>query len=401
MDGQRFVIVGAGQAGAWVAKTLRQEGFGGQVLLIGEEPHWPYERPPLSKAVLRGDAPADTATLLDGKEAERIGVEAWRGDRVVAIDRAAREVRCSSGRVASFDKLFLTMGGQARTLPDLPASSRLHVLRTRDDAARLGKAFASAKSVLVLGGGWIGLEVAASARAMGLDVVVLEAGPRLCARALPPEVSDFLRGLHERHGVGLRLGQGVAALTADGEAVEARLTSGSVVRADHAVIGIGMTPDASLAAACGLAVEDGILVDASGCTSDPDIYAAGDVARHDNVFAGRSMRLESWANAQNQAVVAARAALGHAARYEDIPWFWSDQYDVNLQIIGCPETAATLTLRGDPAGGAGCWLASDADGRSIGGVSVNAPRDLRIIRKALAAGTRLDPAAWADASRKF
>lgn len=388
--------MGAGQAGAWVAKTLRAEGFAGPVLMIGEEAHWPYERPPLSKAVLRGDAHADSATLLDEAEAARLGIEAWRGDRVVAVDRDARTVQCRSGRVATYDKLFLTMGGQARTLPGVPVGPRVHVLRTRDDAVRIGAAFGSASRVLVLGGGWIGLEVAASARSMGVDVVVVEGGARLCARALPPAVSEYLRGLHVAHGVDVSLGQGVVTLRADADAVEATLADGRVLRADHAVVGIGMAPDASLAEACGLAVADGVLVDASGRTSDLDIFAAGDVARHDNVFAGRSMRLESWANAQNQAVVAARAALGHDALYHEIPWFWSDQYATNLQIVGCPESSAATVLRGDPASGTACWLATDAAGRTVGGVAVNAPRDLRAIRKALQAGASLDPVDWAS-----
>lgn len=393
-----FVIVGAGQAGAWVAKTLRQEGFTGRVLLIGDEPHWPYERPPLSKAVLRGEAHADTATLLDEAEATRLGLEAWRGDRVVAVDRAGRVVRCSSGRAAAFETLFLTMGGQARALPGMAGSSRMHVLRTWDDAARIGAAFATARRVLVLGGGWIGLEVAASARAMGLDVVVVEAGPRLCARAVPAAVSEFLRHLHESHGVKVLLGQ-AATLTDDAGGVQALLADGRTVPADHAVVGVGMAPDTTLAADCGLDVDDGILVDATGRKSDPGIYAAGDIARHPNRFARRSMRLESWANAQNQAITAARAALGHSVRYDEIPWFWSDQYDVNLQIVGCPEAAGATALRGDLASKSACWLASDAAGRSIGGIAVNAPRDLRTIRKALQAGTDLDAADWAGAGR--
>jgi 3-phenylpropionate/trans-cinnamate dioxygenase ferredoxin reductase subunit len=401
-----FVVVGAGQAGAWVARTLRAEGFAGRVVLIGREAHQPYERPPLSKAVLSGAATPDSAVLLTAAQAEGLAIECWLSTEVAALDRAGRRVICADGRALRYDRLFLTTGGRARTLPAWEAAThpRIHLLRTLDDAAGLRAALTdgatadASRTLLVLGGGWIGLEVAATARRLGVAVTVVEAAPRLCARALPPVASDYLRHLHESHGVTIRLGCAVAALDGTAAGVAMALADGTVLVADHAVIGIGMRPDTGLAAAAGLAVADGIAVDAAGRTSDPLIYAAGDAASHPSAFAGTSLRLESWANAQNQAIVAAKAALGHDVRYAEVPWFWSDQYDVNLQILGLPERGVRAVARGAPQAGSGAWLMLGADGRAAGVIAVNAPRDLRGVRRMIADGLTPDPAAWADAA---
>jgi len=387
-----FVIIGAGQAGAWVARTLRAEGFAGRIVLIGAEPHAPYERPPLSKAVLKGEAAADAATLLSPEAARAAAIECWPGVEVAAIDCAARAIRTVDGRALAYDKLFLTTGSRVRQWPGAAASPRLHTLRGRDDAARLRAALRG--HLLVLGGGWIGLEVAATARALGVAVTLIEAAPRLCARSLPAVASAFLARLHERNGVALRLGQSVQALAAHDHAVTAELADGSTITADHALVAIGVVPNVELAQDCGLAVENGILVDHTGRTSDPDIYAAGDVTRHPNRFAGGPVRLESWANAQNQAIVAARAALGLAARYDEIPWFWSDQYGVNLQILGLPAAAARCHPRGAPDEGRGSWLALQEDGSPAGAIAVNAARDLRPLRRLFEDGSAPDIAAW-------
>lgn len=389
---QTFIIIGAGQAGAWVARTLRAEGFAGRIVLIGAEPYYPYERPPLSKAVLKGEAQADSATLLSPAEAQAASIECWLGAEVADIDRAGRTIRTTGGRSLAYDKVFLTTGSRVRLLPGLAASPRIHTLRGRDDAMRLQQALHG--HLLVLGGGWIGLEVAATALALGVAVTLVEAAPRLCARSLPPVASEFLEQLHRKNGVELSLGQNVRALATHDDFVTAELADGRIITADNALIAIGILPNVELAQACGLAVENGILVDHTGRTSDPDIYAAGDVTRHPNAFAGGLVRLESWANAQNQAITAARAALGLAARYDEIPWFWSDQYGVNLQILGLPAAAARCHARGAPAEAKGSWLALHKDGRPAGAIAVNTARHLRPLRGLFEGGAVPDIAAW-------
>ena len=398
-----YVIVGGGQAGAWIARTLRDDGFAGRILIIAAEAHWPYERPPLSKAFLQGTADAASLTLLDETQAATLGIECWRGCTATRIDRDRRRVVCADGRSPGYDKLFLTTGGQARTLPWLHgiASERIHMLRTQADALRLRAALDGGNSLLVVGGGWIGLEVAATARAMGKTVTLVEAASRLCARTVPPIVSDFLRNLHESQGVTIRTGHGVTGLVADGSGVTLILATGEKLRADHALIGIGIAPETTLAASCGLAIEDGILVDRQGRTSDPDIFAAGDVARHPSRFIGGMLRLESWANAQNQAIVAAKASLGGADVYDDVPWLWSDQYATNLQILGVPSDATDAVARGTPEAGSGCWLMRRADGTAAGAVAVNAPRELRALRKLLSEGRTPCPVGWADPNTKL
>jgi 3-phenylpropionate/trans-cinnamate dioxygenase ferredoxin reductase subunit len=389
---QNFVIIGAGQSGAWVARTLRAEGFSGRIVLIGAEPHAPYERPPLSKAVLKGDATLDSATLLSAAEAQAAAIECWLGIEVTAIDRAGRTIQTADGKSLPYDKLFLTTGSRVRPLPGIAPSARIHKLRGHDDAARLHQALHG--HLLVLGGGWIGLEVAATARALGVDVTLIEAAPRLCARSLPPVASAFLAQLHKTNGVNVILGQSVKTLTAHEDSVSATLSDGSQIAADNALLAIGILPNVELAQASFLAVEDGILVDHTGRTSDPDIFAAGDVTRHPNAFAGSLVRLESWANAQNQAIIAARAALGAPARYNEIPWFWSDQYDVNMQILGFPAAAASCHTRGAPSDGKGTWLALHENGRPAGAIAVNAARDLRPLRRLFENHAAPDIATW-------
>jgi 3-phenylpropionate/trans-cinnamate dioxygenase ferredoxin reductase subunit len=393
-----FAVVGAGQAGAWVARTLRAEGFAGRIVLIGAEAHWPYERPPLSKAVLAGVAEPAAAVLLTPDQSGELGIEAWLADPATAIDRAARTLSTASGRTLGYDRLFLTTGAVPREPAFLAgaASRRIHRLRTADDAGRLRERLRRGRRLVVLGGGWIGLEVAATARELGLDVALVEAAPRLCARSAPAAVSDYLLAVHRGRGVAVGVGAACTGVHLAADEVALELSGGERVEGDDLVFGIGVTPDVGLAQACGLAVDDGILVDETGRTSDPAIYAAGDATRRRSAVTGCDLRLECWQNAQNQAIAAARAALGQAAIHDEIPWAWSDQYGRNFQLLGAPERAATVSLRGDPAAGAACWLACDATGRAIGAVAVDAPRELRAVRKALQQGRSPDPAAWAD-----
>ena len=396
---QTFVIVGAGQAGAWTALTLRRESFAGRVVLIGAEPHPPYERPPLSKAALVEGSFLE-GTILTPADAEAAGIELWLATRVTAIDRSAATLRCEDGRVLAYDRLVLTTGGAPRLPPfarDI-VSDRLHVLRTREDAARLSGALKPARRVIVIGGGWIGLETAASCRTLGIEVTLLEAADRLCARSLPAAVSDYLRALHERHGVTLVFGARCAAIEPSEDKIAVRFEDGARIEADQLVIGTGISPNVALAEAAGLALANGILVDRRGVTSDPNISAAGDVACHPSRFAKGLVRLECWANAQNQAIATAKAALGTGGDYDEVPWFWSDQYGVNLQILGLPDRGGLALARGAPRDGQGLWMVTDAAGTLAGLVAVNAGGDLRALRKLVASGATPDHAQWGDLS---
>jgi 3-phenylpropionate/trans-cinnamate dioxygenase ferredoxin reductase subunit len=392
-----IVIVGAGQAGGWAAQALRSEGFAGQIVLIGDEAHPPHERPPLSKAVLSGAAAPESTRLMKPEAFDALAVQ-WRpGVQVHRIDRAARQVLLLDGTVQPYDKLILCTGGRARRLA-VPGADQvpLHTLRTIEDAQALAPALRPGRSVVVVGGGWIGLEVAATARQQGAEVVVVETQTRLCERTVPAEVSAYLLALHRAQGVRVLLGAGVRgfARAADGRS-EVLLADGSALACDTIVLGVGLAPNDELAREAGLACEGGVLVDAQCRTSDPHILAAGDVAVAPNPWAGRSLRLESWQNAQEQGMAAARSALGHAVDYQPLPWFWSDQYGMNLQIYGMPTPAHRVVQRGDPASGSFVlfYLAGDVVQAAVG---ANAARDLRIARRLIEQRKPVDAERLAD-----
>ncbi|AOJ07028.1 NAD(P)/FAD-dependent oxidoreductase [Burkholderia mayonis] len=396
------VVIGGGQAAGWVVKTLRGEGFAGRIVMIADEVHLPYERPPLSKAVLAGDADISTVRVVQPDEFGTLAVETWQPERAASIDRARRVVRTASGREVEYERLVIATGGAPRRLPDsIVKTPNLHYLRTLDEAVALGEKLRASRRVLVIGGGWIGLEVAATARKLGVDAVVVEGAPRLCARSVPGAVSDFLLDLHRANGVDVRLNASLASLDAhpdDASRVRATLADGTTVDADIAVAGIGLALNTSLAADAGLHVDDGIVVDEYGATSDPAIFACGDVANHPNAWLKRRVRLESWANAQNQAIAAAKAVLGVRAPYAEIPWFWSDQYDVNLQILGDLPADAQLVIRGDVAARR-ATLFFLTDGALRGVIAINSARDLKLARKWMGQGRAIDVAALADTTK--
>jgi 3-phenylpropionate/trans-cinnamate dioxygenase ferredoxin reductase subunit len=396
MNKDTMVVVGGGQAGGWVIKTLRSEGFTGPIVLISAETHPPYERPPLSKNLLRNaDAISETA-LLSEADLESAGVEAWLGDEVVEIDRAGRTVRCASGREQEYHRLFLTTGSRPR-IPDWMAASRsgrAHVLRTIDDASSLRAGLASTGHLVIVGGGWIGLEVAASVRDMGIAVTVVESASRLCQRSVPEPVSHWLRTLHEGHGVTFLMGRSVEGLVDEADHIGITLDDGSMLVADRMLVSIGAVPDVALAQSAGLEIYNGIVVDETGQTSDPAIFAAGDVTNFPCSFAGCATRRESWANAQNQAIAAGKAALGQAVHYAELPWLWSDQYGHNIQIAGLPEKAGEVLFAPGPEGATGVWLSLDHDRRPCGAIGVGAPRIFRPVMKALKNGGEIDLGGW-------
>ena len=375
------VVVGAGQAGGRAAKSLRNEGFNGRIVLVGDEAHPPHERPPLSKAVLAGTAEPESTHLFKRDAYEGLGLDVRAGVAAAAIERPSRTLVLTNGETVAYDRLLLCTGSAPRKLGVAGADSpRLHYLRTIDDALLLRPRLAPGAHLIVIGAGWIGLEVAATARKRGAGVTVIEPLSRVCARAAPPEISEHLLHLHERHGVAFRLGVGVAAIEDTADAMEVTLTDGSSVRGDAVIAGIGIVPNVALAKAAGLAVDNGIIVNEHTQTSDPFVFAAGDVANMPLGCVGARVRLESWANAQNQAIVAAKAALGKEARYDELPWFWSDQYDLNLQMLGVPARWPEPVVRG--ALGSESFTLFYLDGEDIVGVvAANAPRELRAAKR--------------------
>ena len=398
MKNDSIVIVGTGQAGGWAAQTLRKEGYTGKVVLIGDEPHRPYERPPLSKAVLSGEAPADSTCLLKTEAFEQLDLD-WRPNvRVTSIDRGARHVRLAAGEPVTYDRLILCSGGRARRM-SVPGATLpgVFTLRSIADARALAEVLVPGKAIVVVGGGWIGLEVAATARKKGVVVTIVEAMARLCERTVPAEISEYLARLHARHGTQVILGAGVEGFSRNaGGRLAVTLTDGRELVCDAVVAGIGMIPNDELAREAGLECDGGIVVDAQCRTSDPNILAAGDVAAWHCRWAGRRMRLESWQNAQEQGIAAARSALGIAVEHQPLPWFWSDQYDVNLQIYGIADPTHRVVVRGDLQSDGFVLFYLDGNDAVRSAMGPNAARDLRFARRLIDSGKRIDPALLAD-----
>ncbi len=387
----RVVIVGAGQAGAAAAAKLRALGHAGPLTLVGDEAHPPYQRPPLSKAYLMGELPRERLFLRPPAFWAEQGVELILGAPALGIDRAARVVRLA-GRDLPYDALILATGATPRRLPaaiggDLDG---VHVVRSLADIDRLRPAMAAGARLLVVGGGYIGLEAAAVARKLGLAVALVEAAPRILGRVACAETADQIRALHVRHGVEIHEGVGLARLTGAGHVTGADLADGRHLPADLAIVGIGVTPNDGLAAAAGPAVRGGIVVDDRGCTADPAIWAAGDCALLP--FRGAMIRLESVQNAIDQAEAVAANILGADAPYVPKPWFWSDQYDLKLQIAGLNLGHDRVVVR--PGAAASHWYF--AGDRLLAVDALGDARAYMIGKRLIEAGRSADPAVLAD-----
>ena len=391
-----MVIVGAGQAGLQIAESLRSEGWEGGILLLGDEANPPYHRPPLSKAYLLGEASDAQLTIRGAEVFARKGIELINGARVTAIDRTARRVTLEDGRGFDYEGLALATGSRARPLP-VPGAELANVfpLRTLEDCHRIAAGLASAQRVAVIGGGFIGLEFAAVARKKDKQVVVFEAAERLMPRVVTPLISDFYAGLHERHGATVLLGAKVAALVGhDGRVAAVRTADGIEHPADLVVFGIGILPNLELASAAGLECEGGIVVDACSRSSDPHIVAAGDCTAVR--LADCSLRrLESVQNAVEQAKAAAAALLGKDKPFTAAPWFWSDQYDIKLQMVGLSAGQERIVVRGSVAEEKFSAFYY-RDGKLIGIDSANRPQDHMTGRKLLGQGVSPTPEQVAD-----
>jgi 3-phenylpropionate/trans-cinnamate dioxygenase ferredoxin reductase component len=391
-----IVIIGAGQAGAQAVTTLRAEGFDGAIIMLGDEAYPPYQRPPLSKAYLMGTFERARLFLKPETYYREAGCDLRLQLKAEAIDRAARTVRLSDGSDLSYDKLLLATGTRVRPLKCPGADlAGIHTLRNIADVDALQAEFHSGKKLAVVGGGYIGLEVAAVARKHGLEVTLFEALPRLMARAVSLPVSDFFEAAHRAAGVKLLLNTGVESFTGQGHVTG--VTAGGVVHpADLVLVGIGALPNMELAAAAGLECKDGIVVDAFGATADPAIFAAGDCTWHVG-REGVGMRLENVQNAIDQAKHAALAMAGKPKPYNEVPWFWSDQYELKLQIAGIMRPTDQTVLRGDPAAKKFAVFHL-REGKLAAVEAVNLPVEYMTGRRLIAEGRVLSPERLGDVS---
>ena len=356
------VVVGTGAAGTTAARTLRAEGFGGRLVLLGDEPAAPYKRPPLSKGYLTGDTPRERLRQQDDTSYAELGIELLPGTAAVRLDRGAGEVELGDGGRLRYDRLLLATGAAPRRL-QVPGAelAGVQTLRTLADADALRKALAARTGrLVVVGGSWIGAEVASSARQRGWDVTIVDPAAVPLARAVGPEMGAYLRDLHPAHGVRV-LTAGVASVEGNGHVEAVVTTDGDRLGADLVVVGIGVVPRTELAAAAGLEVGDGVVVDPLLTTSDPRVLAAGDVASVSTPRYGRHLRVEHWEVAKAQGRAAALAILGRGAAYDAVPFFYSDQYDVGLEFRGRLQGGERLVLRGRPGDGpfVAFWLRGD------------------------------------------
>ena len=397
MSGSTVVVVGAGQAGGEIAIQLRKLGHAGRIVVLGDEPHLPYKRPPLSKAYLAGAVAADSLHLLPQAGFDKLGIECRGNARVTRIDRAGRQVHLADGATIAYSQLALATGGRAREL-NLPGAHRANVfpLRTIADVNRIRQRCAPGRRVVIVGGGFIGLEVAAICVKLGLKVTVLEGLPRVLARVTVPQVSAFFERVHREAGVDLRTGVQVTALEGEPEVTQVVLDDGTRCAADFVIVGVGIVPNVELAQEAGLSVDNGIVVDEFTRTSDPAIVAAGDCTNHPNEFLGRRLRLESVQNAMEQARAAAATLAGKAEPYRAVPWFWSDQYDVKLQMVGLSAGHDRCVLRGDPATGRSFAAFYLREGHLIAADAVSRASEFVFAKKLVAARVPVDPAALAD-----
>jgi 3-phenylpropionate/trans-cinnamate dioxygenase ferredoxin reductase subunit len=390
-----LAVIGASLAGAKAAEAARDVGFDGRVVLIGDEPGAPYERPPLSKAVLRGEQDPDGARVHPGGFYDEHDIELV-SDHVVALDPVGRCVQLAGGEAIEFSTAILATGAAPRRL-ELPGAdlAGIHHLRTIDDAVRLRDAIRASTRVAVIGAGWIGSEVAASARQMGADVVLIDPMPVPLQRVLGDDIGAVFRQLHVDHGVDVRLGTGVTELRGAKTVEGVVLDDGRVEPADVVVVGVGVVPRTELALAAGLRVDNGVMVDEHLETTVPGIYAAGDVADAWHPHLGRHLRVEHWANARDQGTTAGRNAAGHREAYTRLPYFFSDQYELGMEYVGHGAPGARVTVRGDLASREliAFW---QRDGVVTAAMNVNVWDVVDDLRAIVRARTPVDPTRLAD-----
>jgi 3-phenylpropionate/trans-cinnamate dioxygenase ferredoxin reductase subunit len=399
MPEQTCVIVGASHAGTQLALSLRQGGWKGRIVLAGDEPVKPYQRPPLSKDVLSGAKSLEQIPIRPPGVLENAGIEFMLGRRVESIDRTRKTLYMDDGKIQGYDKLALTLGAYPSTIP-LTGTDKygVHYLRKLADVEQIRPFIGEGKSAVIIGGGYIGLEAGAVLRQTGMTVTVLEALPRVLQRVTAPVVSTFYQRLHDEEGLWVVTSALVTSIEGEDQVERVHCADGSQIDADLVIIAVGVLPNTDLAARAGLDVEDGILVDEFARTSDPDIVAAGDCTRHFNPIYQRRVRLESIQNAMDQAKTAAATLNGDPQPYHALPWFWSEQYDVKLQIAGLSQGYDNVVLRGDPETGRSFAVFYFAGERLLAVDAINRPGEFMMGKKLLLAGARVDKEKLADES---
>jgi 3-phenylpropionate/trans-cinnamate dioxygenase ferredoxin reductase component len=398
-DAKKIVIAGAGQAAAQAVQSLRQGGYAGELTIVGEETALPYQRPPLSKAYMKGEMAEERLYFRPAAWYEDNKIEVMLGSRVTSIDRPARIAHLEHGAELPYDALVIATGSRPRALPCQGADfAGVHDLRSLSDVERIRPQMVEGRRMVIIGAGYIGLEAAAVARTMGLDVTVLEMAPRVLARVTSPVMSEFYAAEHTAKGVKILTSTALSHLEGkDGHVSAAVLADGTQLPADIVLVGIGILPNEELAKDAGIACSNGILTDRDGRTSDPHVFAAGDCASRPLVHYGRTGRLESVHNAIEQGKLVAAAILGQARPAEDCPWFWSDQYDLKLQIAGLSTDHDTIVLRGDPKDRkfAAFYL---RNGTLIAVDAVNSPPEFLASKKLIMTGAKIAPEMLSDLS---
>jgi 3-phenylpropionate/trans-cinnamate dioxygenase ferredoxin reductase component len=392
---QRIVIVGAGQAAGWAVSTLRQNGYSGEIHVVSNEESVFYERPPLSKQVLSKEASYESLHLFSAEQVQGFNIQWHKPALATQVDRQQKQVVLENGQILPYDKLLLATGSRARvpvnTWQFIP---NVVTLRNVQDCERLAEILQNSQKLAVIGGGWIGLEIAATARKQGKEVHIFEYGDRLCARSVSPDVSEFLKTMHEQQGTQIHLdSKNLHLIEASQQKVEVVNHPNASELFDCVVVGAGADIAKELGTNAGLDVKDGIVVNGFGQTSDQDIYAAGDVAIHPSL----GYCIQSWANAQNQAIAAAKSMLGIATEYADIPWLWSDQYHFNIQILGTyqPEKTEQIVIRRS-ADDQYSYLYLDDQKHLLNMIAMNDPKLVKLAKRWMQSNTELDPKLLAD-----
>lgn len=385
------MIVGASLGGLRTAQSLRSSGFAGRITMVGDEQHRPYDRPPLSKQVLAGEWQPEQVFLADDAEIERIDAEVRLGVRAVDLDLASRSVGLHGGERLRYDALVVATGASPRTIPGATSLPGVHVLRTLEDSLHLRAELDTSARVVVVGAGFIGAEVAATARKRGLDVTVLEALPVPLSRGLGPVLGPVIAGIHADHGVDLRTGAGVAGFEGEGRVERVLLSDGSTVDADVVVVGIGVVPNTAWLEDSGLELRDGIVCD-QHCQAGPNVWAVGDVARWFNPLFEEEMRIEHWTNAVEQAMAVAANITGTPTPFAPVPYVWSDQYDSKIQIVGRPGPGDEVEVPIGAFDDRRFVALTHRDGRLTGAVGLDEPRKLMRFKRLLISRPSYDEA---------
>ena len=391
------IVVGASHAAVQLIISLRQNGWEGSITVISDEAHLPYKRPPLSKGYLANTIADEQLALRAPAAYEKLDVTFKLSTTVTAIDTDNKQVHLDSGETLNFDKLALCTGARARPLP-IPGAdlNAIHYLRTMDDVKGIQVSSAAAKNAVIIGGGYIGLETAASLNKLGVKVTILETESRLLKRVASPQVSAFYLRLHTEEGIDIRLNTQAAELVGEQTLNQVICADGTAIDADMAIIGIGVIANTELASDAGLTVDNGILVNALAQTSHSDIVAAGDCTNHPNPILNRNLRLESVPNATEQAKAAAASLCGIEKPYAELPWFWSDQFDVKLQIAGMNQGYTEAVVRGDIDNGRSFSVFYTANNKILAADCINRPKDFMLAKKLILQNTDCDPATLAD-----